>query len=594
MVYERFIIIPRIPSYSFINLYFQTIMKLNLSTKLILLAILFLAAAFRFYGLNWDMGYKLHPDERAIIMTVDHLSFPKSVTEFISLTSPWNPHFFAYGSFPFYLLYGAGQIVSSMTGNLGFAHYELLQIPGRFLSGISDLLTLVVIFLIGRKLLNEKIGLLAAFFYTISVLPIQLSHFYAVDTLLTLFVTLILYRLILFYEKPTVKRGVSIGIFFGLALATKVSAIVLVVSIGASLIADFFLLFVKQPHKPHHWLPHLPKFAKHLIGYGFIISLTTVAVFLFFEPYALIDFKNFWLQTMQQSAMTHDAFTFPYTLQYIHKTPYFYELKNIFFYGLGPILGLFAFIGTVYFTFLTIKKTKQNKWAQETILLIFFAAYFLTVGNFAIGFMRYMLPIYPLLCLFAAIFVYNIIKKIKNRKLFLISQLSLLIFFLIWPLSFIQIYSHNNTRVTATNWISSMIPSGKMILVEHWDDRLPLQNSEAYIIEDLELYNPESIEKWNRINNQLQRAEYIIIASNRLYAPLQKLTDCSTLPAFRCYPQTAQYYKKLFAGELGFQKIAEFSNYPRVPMINITINDQPADESFTVYDHPKVMIFKKK
>ena len=86
-------------------------MKLNISIKIILIAIIFLAGIFRFYGIDWDQGYKLHPDERAIILTVDHLSPPQNLSDFLSPTSMWNPHFFAYGSFPFYLLYSAGHLL---------------------------------------------------------------------------------------------------------------------------------------------------------------------------------------------------------------------------------------------------------------------------------------------------------------------------------------------------------------------------------------------------------------------------------------------------------------------------------------------------
>lgn len=597
-------------------------MKLKLTTKLLLIAVILLAALFRFYGLNWDQGYYLHPDERAIIMTVSSLSWPQNISEFLSVTSPWNTHFFAYGSLPFYLLHTVGQLLSNINPN--FTHYGYLHFPGRSISAISDLLTLFVLFLLGRKLFNEKVGLIAAFFYAVSVLPIQLSHFYAVDTLLTFFILTILYQLVLFYEKPTIKRGVVVGFLFGIALATKVSALVLVVAIGASLAADFLLLFLKQPHKPHYYLPHIPKFLKRLIGYAFVIFCTTVVTFIFFEPYALIDFQTFWLQTMQQQAMTRDAFTFPYTLQYVNKVPYAYELKNIFLYGLGPLLAALASAGILYMTIHIIKKDKQEKWAQETILLIFFAAYFITVGSFAIGFMRYMLPLYPLLCLFAATIGYQLFKIIqnKNHTVAILCSLLFALCSLIWPLSFVQIYHHNNTRVDATDWINQHIPYGSAILVEHWDDRLPLRNSENYVIEDLELYNTDSPEKWQKITDQLQQAEYIIIASNRLYTPLPKLTDCTNLPQHRCYPETAKYYENLFSGknvilnsfqdpqempkhhegalqvrhdnqEVKFQKIAEFERRPKIPFTNITINDQNADESFTVYDHPKVMIFKK-
>lgn len=564
-------------------------MKLKLSTKLILFGILLLAAALRFYNPQWDQGYHLHPDERAIIMAVEKLEFPKSLEEFFLPTSPWNPNFFAYGSFPFYLLKIAGNAAAIIDPL--FAHYGLINIVGRFISAFSDLITIVLLFKIGRKLFTTYVGYLAAFFYAVSVLPMQLSHFYAVDTILTCLILAVLYQLILFYEQPSIRRSLLIGIFFGLALATKVSAIVLVVAIGAALAADFAFIFLKQPHRPKHWLPHIPAFVKHLLTYAFFIGLTTIATFIFFEPYAVIDFQNFWLQTQQQSMMTKSAFTFPYTLQYVGKIPYLYEATNIFFYGLGPLLATFAFLGVIYFTYLSLK---TERFAKESILIVFFFVYVLVVGNFAIGFMRYMLPVYPLLALFAAVFTFRLFAYFELHG----KMLSIVTFYIagvmsVWALSFMHIYTKNNTRVDATEWIHSHIPAGKAIAVEHWDDPLPMEGAENYTMITLPLYESDTPSKWQSINQQLQQTDYIVIASNRLSAPLQRLTDCQKLPPDKCYPQTAAYYQKLFSGQLGFQKIAEFTNYPTLPLLNIPINDQGADESFTVYDHPKVMIFQK-
>jgi len=566
-------------------------MRFNFLTKITLVAIIALGSFLRFYGLNWDQGHNLHPDERAIILTVLRINPPDNISDFLSPDSSWNPQFFAYGSFPMYLLYFISHAVGFLDPR--FMQYDFLAIVGRHISVFADLVTILVLFLIGCKLFNERVGLIASLSYAISVLPIQLSHFYAVDTLLTMFIVLTLYQLILLYEKPSIKKSILIGLFFGLALATKISSTVLIVSIGTAIAADFILVFLKQPHRPKDWIPHVPKFLKNLFLYGICIAAITIAIFVFIEPYAVIDFDNFWLQTMQQQAMTKDAFTFPYTLQYVGKIPYLYELKNIFFFGLGPILSVLSFIGIFYFILTIFKKNKKEKWAQETILLIFFVAYFIVVGKFAIGFMRYMLPLYPLLCLFAAIAIYKIFNKIKNKKIFVICALLFALCVFTWPLSFTKIYSQNNTRVDATDWILKNIPQGEMILVEHWDDRLPITSSENYVIEDLELYNPDTPEKWLKINQQLNRADYIIIASNRLYAPLQRLTDCKKLPSYRCYTRTTVYYQQLFSEELGFKKIAEFNNYPTVPFLNIKIDDQKADESFTVYDHPKVMVFKK-
>ena len=160
-----------------------------------------------------------------------------------------------------------------------------------------------------------------------------------------------------------------------------------------------------------------------------------------------------------------------------------------------------------------------------------------------------------------------------------------------------HIYSQPNTRVQATNWITQNIPDSKTLAIEHWDDSLPLVGQQNYQMLTLSLYDPDTTYKWKIINEQLKQADYIIIASNRLYTPLMKLINCEKLPAGRCYTQTSEYYKKLFDGKLGFKKAAEFTSYPKFsfPLVKweYEINDSSADESFTVYDHPKVLIFQK-
>lgn len=567
-------------------------MKIVRSTKLLLIAILLLAATLRLYNINWDNGHQLHPDERAILMTVDKLEFPNTLADFLSPESTWNPDFFAYGSFPMYLLRVTGNALGVFNPTL--SQYASLHLVGRVLSALTDLLSIFLIYKIGRKLFNTSTGTLAAFFYGISVLPIQLSHFFAVDTLLTCFILATLYSLLLFYEKPTVKRAVLVGLLFGLALATKISAIVLVLSMGFALTADFILIFLKKPHKFKQWLPLMSASVKRLFTHGLIIVFGTFLTFAFFEPYALIDFNTFWSQTLQQSELTKNPFYFPYTLQYVGKIPYVYELKNVFLWGLGPALGTLAFTGTLYLIFLIFKKERNPQFAKEFIVFVFFLSYLVVVGRFAVGFMRYMLPLYPLFALFAALFVYRIIARVQSKNTRIVISYLLLVTSLIWPLSFLHIYSKNNTRADATTWIAQNIPMGKTLAIEHWDDGLPLATQANYQMLTLNLYDHDTEMKWAQINAQLQQADYIIIASNRLYTPLLKLTDCETLPANSCFPRTASYYNNLFAGKSNFKKIAEFTNYPTIPIFNIPINDQGADESFTVYDHPKVMIFKKR
>ena len=52
----------------------------------------------------------------------------------------------------------------------------------------------------------------------------------------------------------------------------------------------------------------------------------------------------------------------------------------------------------------------------------------------------------------------------------------------------------------------------------------------------------------------------------------------------------SQYYRMLFAGDLGYRPVAEFTAYPRLG--GLVIRDDNADESFSVYDHPRVLVFE--
>lgn len=164
----------------------------------------------------------------------------------------------------------------------------------------------------------------------------------------------------------------------------------------------------------------------------------------------------------------------------------------------------------------------------------------------------------------------------------------------IWTFAFMSIYTQPNTRIQATNWILQIVPPGSTLAIEHWDDRLPLIGNEQYQFQELTLYDtPDDEYKWNRMQQKLDTTDYIIIASNRLYTPLQRLVDCDRYRS--CYPITANYYNNLFKENLGFKKVAEFTSYPHLKIGNweLKMNDDNADESFTVYDHPKIMIFKK-
>ena len=588
----------------------------KIKTKQVFFLIVVLAGIFRFYGLDWDQGQHLHPDERMLVMVTEKIRLPTTLSEFFSTESPLNPKFFPYGSFPIYLLRITSNIAAHIFQNPLLSNYSSINLIGRILSALFDIGTVVLIYKLGRKIFSSTVGILSSAFYAFCAFPIQLSHFFAVDTFLTFFVCLTLYRLIIFYEKPSLKNSLLVGISFGFALSTKVSATVLVASVGTAIILDFvliigrrFRLFLK--HKKIFYssekkiviikekLIALIKYVLRVAKYFGVIFAITGITFLVLEPYAAIDFQTFWRQTKEQQAMTKNAYVFPYTLQYVGTTPYFYHLKNMIFWGAGIPLGLTSVISVVYLIFYLLKEFpkpgNEEREAKILILFSFFFAYFLVVGRFAVKFMRYLSPLYPIFFLFSAWFLITVSQRLRlPKKISVLFVLLVLFPTFVWSTTFLSIYSHPNTRTTASEWINKNIPAGSSLALEHWDDGLPTFGGEKYHLLEMPMYeNDSSTIKWERVNSNLKKADYLILASNRLYVPLQKLHDCQKYKV--CYPKTAQYYQDLFSGNLGFKKVAEFTSYPQFQILNFKfqINDDSADESFTVYDHPKVIIFKK-
>ena len=103
------------------------------------------------------------------------------------------------------------------------------------------------------------------------------------------------------------------------------------------------------------------------------------------------------------------------------------------------------------------------------------------------------------------------------------------------------------------------------------------------------MYDTDTPEKWLRIDPKIQNSDYIILTSNRAYGSTMKLP--------KRYPETIKYYQSLFNGTGNYIKVAEFTSRPCFPPSEFSwfcFDDDSSEESFTVYDHPKVMIFKKK
>lgn len=518
----------------------------------ILLCILLIGGFLRFYNLNWDEGNFFHPDERNIANAVSRIHFFNQL----------NPEFFAYGGFFIYLIKIIGDITSQITRDPSWiSEWSHINIIGRSIAAFFSTLTIIPLFYLTKSLFNRSTGFIAIVLFAFTVTSIQIAHFGITENLLTFFVILLCFLSIRFFIHPTGKMFFLIGITSGIAIATKTTAL----SFLCIPAATFLLLLFDKNKKESIF--HFPLFLC-----AFLFS------FLFLSPYTFISWDKFVESMQYESGVALGTLPVPYTLQFTNTFPFIFQIENLF-WQIGPVF-LFSFVGF----FLLIYSMVKTKDKKLLIFLLFPVIYFIYVGSWYTKFIRFMLPLIPFFILFASFALLTLYKKIKVLGKTVLSLF--LIATIIWCLAFFSIYTRPQTRISASHWMYSNIPSGSKILGEHWDDGLPISygdnNPGKYEISQLTIYEPDNEEKKLYYAENLPKADYIVINSRRLYGTLLYLP--------KKYPITSKYYTLLFSEQLGYKKVAEFTSYPNI--FGVEINDDNTEETFQVYDHPKVIIFK--
>lgn len=564
-----------------------------LNHKLLLFLIFILGLSVRLYGLNWDQGHHLHPDERFLTMFVNDINLPFSVKQYLSVDSPLNPYnydqykFFVYGTFP-------TTLVAFVSSILNLKSYFYVNLVGRALSALFDSLNIISLFYFFKLILNNsKKVLIPSLLYALAVLPIQLSHYFAVDTFLNTFMfatfTLLLYW---FYHKKVIYLILA-SIFYGLAISSKISAVFF-----APIILFIFLFHLWKTKKL------TPTLSAGLI-FGLISFITTRLA----SPYyfsSLFRPNPEFISSLKTLSSFNNQY-FPPAVQWLSKTKFVFPFLNLVLWSLGIPLSL-VFV----FSLFKPPKLKNIPIFLSTIWIAYLFIFQSSQFNYP---QRYYLVIFPSLIVFIS---YLLIHFSPN----LISLF--FIFHLLYLVAFLNIYHLPHSRIQASQWIYQNIPQYSILSCEHWDDCLPLPIENQTINHQtisLDLYNQDTFDKWPQIYQNLSQIDYVIMSSNRLWGSIPKGANI--------YPQTSLFYQQLFNGQplldsnISFTKIAQFNNYPGFylpllkncyyfgisdyPGINnkwfeadpsclypgIYLRDDTSDESFTVYDHPQVLVFKK-
>ncbi len=556
-------------------------------TRLLALAILALALAVRVVGLTWDAGYLLHPDERFLtIVAVDRIHWP-GISNFPIMLDPahsplnpravgpdGHPQQYAYGSLPLYVVKVVAWIAGRWLHPAPLPHTTIAYV-GRFLSALLDVATIALAMAFARRAYGRAAALLTGLLLALSVIMIQQAHFFVVDPWTTTFTMATLVCALQLAKTGRAPWALLSGAAFGAALTTKAS--ILPLALPVLLAIAWPALFSRDRKRSSR-----ARLAMAFVG-------AAGMTFLLIEPYAVLSPRPFLSDLLLQWQIATGRVDVPYTLQYVETTPGIYQIEQLVKWGLGPSLGIACLVAV----FVAARRWWTARRPSDLILLSWIVAYSASRAGAETKYLRYLLPLVPALVILASSMLVSWTSRSRSglyRAVPRITVAGVVLSTAVWALAFSSVYWQTHPRIAASRWMLDNIPRGASIGLEHWDDALPLNlddvpnASTAFRTVSFNLYDIRPNEEaFDYIVSNLEQVDYIVLSSNRLAGSIPRVP-------WR-YPVTAEYYRLLERGQLGFQLVYEARTLPHLGPL--TIDDLSADESFTVYDHPRVRIYRK-
>jgi hypothetical protein len=477
---------------------------LGLAVEIALVVLIVIGVFFRFNWSDWHQGTNLHPDEYGLTNTLTQLQPPQSLEEYfntrLSPLSPYNKYDLEgeftiggpdnrmrWGQWPIIII----RLTAEWAGQTG---YDQIRIWGRQLSALADVFTLGVLFLIGERLYGRKTALLGTALSALAVMQIQQSHFMTVDNFAVLFVSLAMYAAVRVAQGGLLQRasseteyqpnwstiawGAAFGIFFGMAVASRINLIPLAGMIAVA-------AFIAVADLPLRLRSDLGRVLLWVAVLGILAGGTSLLAFRVTQPMSFraetgdtsfftVHLNQDWVDSMAvASSESRGIGGGPPSEQWADRTVIIFPLMNMVVWGMGLPLGLAAWIA---FGWAAWRVGRHGEgWKSHLLVLIWVGGYFLFMSTRWVKSIRYFLPLYPFLCLLAA---WGLVKlwqlrsprKLRPSTLPLLPMLAttvVLLGTLIYASIFVEaVYAQEHTRIQASRWMYAHIPAAIQIEIQ--------------------------------------------------------------------------------------------------------------------------------
>ena len=510
------------------------------TSTIILLLIIFLALGLRVYGITWGLPNEIHklsyhPDERNIFYAASNLDLN---------SLDLNPNYFYYPTFHIYFFV---LIIQLMVNELILSSTTILI--GRLITAGFGVLSVYLLFLIGKEFKNEEVGLISALFFAIVPIHVVHSHYLTNDVPVTFWVLTSLFCCFKIIKYKNLKWYILAGFTGGLGISTKYTAGLIVLPILTSHFLN--LSFVDQ------------KFSIKNTKKIFISLIVLTIIFILTSPYVVLSS----FESVRDIAQITTYLNTPNPEWFDTGNGVVYHIRESIYYGIGAALLLLSLYGAVF----SFKKNKHN----NILLFSFIVPYILWVGKWEVRFSRFILPIIPLLLILAASTLYDLNSKSKTAAIlvFLIT----FSYTIIGTASYERLFVNEDPRDSAHIWMDKSIPrSSKIGLLPTFQSRfnffLPPINENELIF------------TWNHSELKERNVDYFILSDidYRFYLKSEKSKTK--------YSSEVDFINYLFSGK-DYKLEKTFHNPQKFLFIDLSDEYLPHDMK---YQNPEILVFKRK
>jgi hypothetical protein len=433
--------------------------------------VLAIALGLRLWGVKQGLPYVYNIDEAGHFV-------PKAVKMF---SEGLNPRYFVNPPALTYVLHivfavrfgGAHGVLREYE-----RHPDQLYLAARVTVALLGTAAVWMLYMLGARLFDRRVGLLAAAIEAVAFLPVSYGHYALNDA-----VTLLPLTLSLFGSAGVMRYGrrrdyALAGIGLGLACASKYTAGIAIVPLAAAAATHYLdsIDGVSTDPTPQRTLSTrrtstVP--GRRVIEGVALAGVCALVSFLIANPYALLDFQRFRSELIHQSDLSDEA---QGKLGAPKEIGILYYLWS-FSWGLGWVPALAAFGGAL----MIWRRHPRIGWLLVPAAILFLG--FMGLQDRYFG--RWLLPIFPIACLLAAYFALTLLPRRVTLAGALTGAILIVVLLgqgLMYSVHNDVVLARADTRNLTRAWMVAHVPRGVPIVVEpvvlnEWIDERPGDSS---------------------------------------------------------------------------------------------------------------------